>query len=103
MDAVIVLASETVFAAAAGQAGFDYYAIARRVRLYTFADGHDLARRFVPEHLRILRRELTHAPVQVPVQITPANADGSNPDGDLAVFRIGRLRHFAFFKGAPGD
>jgi hypothetical protein len=57
----------------------------------------------MPQHLRIHRRNFPNAAVLIPVQVTAAHTHRANPDGDLAGARIGRLRHFAFFKDARGE
>src|SRR5881394_1040602 len=87
----------------AGKAGFDHHAIAGGEGLDPRPNRDHFARGFVSQHDRIMRGELTDAPVLVPVQIAAANANRPNPDGDFTMARIGRLRHFAFFKCARGD
>src|SRR5580704_13754738 len=57
----------------------------------------------MPQHLRIHRWTFSDAAVLIPVQVAAAHPHRPNPHGDLAVARVGRLQHFAFFKDTRGE
>jgi hypothetical protein len=103
LQTVVRMTAKAELATLARYGGFEGHSLADLRICDAGTGGHDHARRFVAEHVRVYGGVAADPSIQVVMQITAANPDGSNLDQDFPRPGLGRLRYFAFFKPSRSD
>ena len=82
--AMVVVIGEAIFTVAAGNGWFNGDALAEFQVGYVFAEGGDFPGWFVTQDAGEWSLDVADAAVLIPVQVTAANTDGGDLDGDFA-------------------
>jgi hypothetical protein len=97
------MTAEAKLATLARYRGFEGHTLADLRICDTGTGGHNHARRFVAEHVRVYGSMSADPSIQVVMQITATNPHRSNLGQDFSWPRLRRLRYLAFFKPSRSD